>query len=351
MAGVRAGVDAQPPGVERPMESEPNSKSPEPEQEVGEEEETSVTEEARDKLQKMVPWMVSFLFHTGFIILLIFMVWVEAVEQEEKRIIPTAQLAQDPGGRLADSQQSDLAKTQNLHKVESQSVAAEPSPQNLQLSTSKSQLRLIGVSGGGGGGKLAPFGTTSGSGDQLGASFYGKGGNATQIIYIVDASGSLIEAFPFVIDELKRSIQELSPKQQFTIFFFQRGKAIEVPVPHRGWKRATKRNTKLVSQWISHNAGNIIPRGSTNPIPALKKALQYEPELVFLLSDNITGAGKYEINRSRLLGMLKKLTRGDNVKINTIQFLYPDPLHTLKTIARKFGGTFKFIRRSDLGLE
>jgi hypothetical protein len=98
-------------------------------------------------------------------------------------------------------------------------------------------------------------------------------------------------------------------------------------------------------------AGNIIPRGSTDPVAAIKLAMRYKPELVFILSDNITGKGRYEVDRSELLKLLEESNKDKKIKINTIQFLYPDPLKTLETISKEHGGIHKFITESDLGLK
>ena len=149
-------------------------------------------------------------------------------------------------------------------------VATEESLQQLDQ-TSENKLELVGVSGGGGGGQVASFGTTSGSGSGISAKFYGSGGNARKIIYVIDASGSLIDTLPFVINELKRSISQLSSKQEFTVIFFQSGTAIEVPP--RGWKTATSEVKQKVADWITLENGNIIPQGSTNPIQADRKSV------------------------------------------------------------------------------
>jgi hypothetical protein len=206
----------------------------------------------------------------------------------------------------------------------------------------------VGLSAGGGG-KMAPFGTTTGAGAGIQAKFFGSGGNAHKIIYIVDASGSLIDTLPFVIKELKRSISELSDKQQFTVIFFQAGR--EVEVPPRGWKYATPENKTKVANWITLEQGNIIPRGSTDPVAAIKLAMRYKPELVFILSDNITGKGRYEVDRSDLMALLEQSNKDKKIKINTIQFLYPDPLKTLETISKAHGGVYKFVTEADLGLK
>ena len=298
-------------------------------------------------LVAVLPWLISLLLHLSVGLPTGFVVWSYiAAEEETEAIIPVAALGDNPGGQLEQSDSLEMRQTQSQRRVQTESVSTDDALSQLNQ-TNESELELVGLSAGGGG-KLAPFGTTTGAGQGVAAKFYGAGGNATRIIYVVDASGSLIDTLPFVIRELKRSIGELSPKQKFTVIFFQGGTAIEAPP--RGWKQATDDMREHVADWITLSAGNVIPRGSTNPLPALRLAMRYQPQLLFILSDNITGRGRYEVDRDRLLNMLQQANPRGQIKINTIQFLYPDPLNTLEKIAEQHGGIYKFIQESDLGL-
>ena len=109
-------------------------------------------------------------------------------------------------------------------------------------------------------------------------------------------------------------------------------------------------------RWIDIDSGNIVPAGQSNPVTALRLALKYKPQLIFLLSDNITGQGQYELNQRRLLEEIKKANQG-NTKINTIQFLYPDHLAkigfkpTMQQISDSTGGIYKFIDGRELGIQ
>lgn len=327
---------------------QPPAEGENPEDEEDEEEE-GVAGEVNDVLREMLPWMTSLLFHLGLIVLALFLVWSYLqVTEEDVPIIPIARLSDNPGGQLTQSESLDLQATQQVRDVQAEDVSTSESMNNLSSNT-ENNLSLVGLSGGGGGGKMAPFGTTTGTSTGISAGFYGTGGNARKIIYIVDASGSLIDTLPFVIKELKRSISELSDKQEFSIIFFQAGEPREVPP--RGWKTASSEMKKRCADYISLESGNIIPRGITDPIATLQLAMRYRPELVFLLSDNITGRGKYEVDRGALMAMLDKLNKDRKIKLNTIQFLHPDPLNTLRDLAKEHGGVYKFITEADLGLK
>ncbi len=292
-------------------------------------------------------WLISILLHLGLILVTVFAVW-SYVTKKEEQTIPTAELAENPGAKLSTGQDVQAKSAEQQQEVESREVAKEQAKPSSSLAQSK-QVKLVGTSGGGGG-QLAPSGTTTG--EPAKPKLFGAGGgNAKDIVYVIDASGSLIEVFPLVIDELKRSIQELSPKagQKFTVIFFQQNEVIEVPP--KGLKRATEQNKRDVADWISLSNHNVVPKGATNPIPALEQALKYRPDVVFVLSDNITGRGRYEIDQDRLLSKLKELNSRAGAAINTIQFLHRDPLGTLESIAETHGGDYKFIPAAKLGLD
>ena len=105
------------------------------------------------------------------------------------------------------------------------------------------------------------------------------------------------------------------------------------------------------------------PGGRSDPSVALRKAFHLDPEVVYLVSTDITGAGAYEIDRQELFDLLDELNpAGSNGRrravVRCIQLLRQDSLGTLREIARRHGaGTddtdngFAFIDRKALGLE
>ena len=108
--------------------------------------------------------------------------------------------------------------------------------------------------------------------------------------------------------------------------------------------------------WV---VGHVMPAGRSNPLAALEKGLRLRPDVIFLLSENITGSGEFEIDQADLLSLLDRLnpvhrrTNRRRTRINCVQVLDPDPLDTLGKIARRHGGPdgYRFLSRSELGLE
>lgn len=179
--------------------------------------------------------------------------------------------------------------------------------------------------------------------------------NARRIVYVIDASGSMIRSLQIIVKELARSIDALSPQQQVGIVFFQGSDALIVP-PVGELTPATGAAKLSMLQWIDRN---VFPRGNSNPLAALEYALQSKPDVIFLLSENITGAGQYEIDQRDLLTMLEQMnpviddaTGRRQTQINCIQFIADDPLDTLKRVAELHGGPrgYKFLDSEELGL-
>ena len=103
----------------------------------------------------------------------------------------------------------------------------------------------------------------------------------------------------------------------------------------------------------------MIPAGRSNPLSAMEAAMRLKPEIIFLLSADITGAGEYEISERQLLESLDGINPPDPetgrraVRIQCVQFLDPDPAGTLQRIATEHGGAdgYRYLGRSELGLD
>jgi len=322
---------------------------PDREEEIVEEKER-LGDEVNAVLLSLLPWGISLLFHIGLVLLAIFVVWstINRLGPDEEIIIPIARLSATPGAPL--TMKTTKKKIKTKQRVMAKSVRQTPTKISSKVDA---KIPLTGASGGAPG-KASPFGTTVRTDSGARATMYGSGGNARRIAYIIDASGSLLDSMPFVINEIKRSISKLSNRQSFTVIFFQGENVIEIPP--KGLKKANSENKQRIIDWIDLDSGNIVPKGRSTPVKAIKVALRYKPQLVFLLSDNITGQGQYEMNQERLLAEIKKANTA-HTKINTIQFLYPDPLAkvglkpTMELISESTGGIYKFVDGRELGIQ
>jgi hypothetical protein len=336
------------PAVPRPQPMAPPAAQAEM---LEEEQGPTVGDEVNTMLILLLPWAISVLLHLGLVLMAFFVVWSYQKGLDEETVIPKSEIVEiEPDQVLTDTPDVEIdVNAKPIDKVETQEPLKKTDPLGAMNTDTNVNLALIGVAGP----NALPFGAKIGS-DFFGVGTGGGGGSARTICYVVDASGSLLDTLPFVINELKQSIRKLDGRsQKFTIIFFQRDMAIEVPVPHKGLKIATAENVKRAADWITLTSNNIVPRGSSNPVEAIKLALGYKPDLIYILSDNITGKGRYAVDQADLLELIedtKKTKSAGRTKINTIQFLYPDPLGTLKMIAEQNGGVYKFVDESVVGL-
>jgi hypothetical protein len=314
--------------------------------------------EAFDALTDVMPWAVSILLHLGLILIALFVAYVTVQDTppEDEIIIPDVNFSPNPGTPIT---QTTTQSTQSSSSSSSASMS-----QAVRDAAAQGALSFAGGPSGGSNGAGLGMGMSgtgnsvlaAGTGNDAAMStkLFGVGGNARRVVYLIDASGSLLDTLPFVITELKNSIARLKIQQEFTVIFFQGTEAIEVPIPRTGLKKADEQTKQRVIAWL--DAGHVIPQGLSNPVVALELALRYNPQLIILLSDNITGQGEYEVDQRRLLADIEKNNRG-KTKISTIQFLYPDSLvaanmePTLKLIADQTGGTYKYLDAQELEIE
>jgi len=323
----------------------------------------SVGDEVNAVVVGVMPWVISLTLHAAVVILAVFIVWSTVTQEDpEQVIVPTTEFSAAPPTPV---------KTTNARKLESSRASSgalsrrplpgRTAPLITEVGTDDGPLVFNGESPGTRGPRVGPTRAPT----DTSVSILGIHGNATRLAYLIDASGSMIETMPFVILELKRSIGKLSAKQSFTIIFFREDGALEVPVPNVGLKRATAANKAKAIRWIDAASGNVVPRGKSNPIKALQLALNYEPQLLVVLSDDITGDGRYEVDQRNLLADIREHNTG-NTKISTIQFLYEDKLasaigldgkplgpeaRTLYKVSDMTGGQHKFMDAYELGIK
>lgn len=179
------------------------------------------------------------------------------------------------------------------------------------------------------------------------------GEKAQRICYVLDASGSMRLRMNLVINELMRSVDRLTEEQRFTVILFQRDEALVPPFAGRNLLAPTRKNKDELARWL----GSVTARGSSSPLRALELAASLRPDTVFILSNNITGSGRFEISQAELIRHLENIdplnpaTGQRNFYIATVQFLDPDPLDTLRVVAQRFGNgknSYNFISRGEV---
>ena len=170
----------------------------------------TVGEEVNETVQDMLPWGISFLFHMALVLLALFVVWSATLvmPDEETPVVPKLALTSNTPS-LLDVPQID-SPTVTPTAAPPKRPESDPrtpnldEPQDIPADFGKglipnSPRSPIDGQGTTGNASNTIFGPPSGP----------PGGDANRIVFLVDASGSLIADLPFVVKELKRSIDGL----------------------------------------------------------------------------------------------------------------------------------------------
>jgi hypothetical protein len=328
----------------------------------------------------ILPWITSVTIHLGLIILVL--ATYKAAGQifkvvQEQIIIPDASLAADPGsipnpglgddsnrnaGQELDSTVTEsngfsqiksnltetLIKTPTGSAADEEGAIFDPHGNNKGLaggaSLTDQSSGALAQFGNPGGGQIGPHGKV-----------FGHGGNAMRIVYICDASGSMMSKMDLLKLELDKSVEQLQPVQAFDVIFFQDslGNPNSQIDLSPDLMMATAGNKKKLYTFLQ----DIVGQSSTHVIPALTTAfnLPTRPELIYLLTD-----GAFEDEGSAaVIDAINSLNAQKKVKVNTILFVFvakdidPDELKeasaAMKRIATDNGGVYNQVSVSDLG--
>ncbi len=181
--------------------------------------------------------------------------------------------------------------------------------------------------GSGTGGGSAPFGVPGGGGGMLPKSkFFGMGGNANKVVYLCDASGSMLSVFGALKQNLKTSINALAAGdgQEFNVIFFSDDNCF--PLFKDGMHMATDDNKKLAMDFVD----NAVSTGGTQPLPAIKFALAQKPELLYVLTDGFDQISNFD----DVTNAFKAGNPDGKIHVNCI-FLESDPDPKLEECLKK----------------
>lgn len=166
--------------------------------------------------------------------------------------------------------------------------------------------------------------------------------SSRRIAFLVDASGSMVDSMnQGVLTWLEGALEDLSDEDEFTVIFFRSGEVFEAPPV--GIKTAKDSVRREVIAWMSPESGNILPRGKSDPVDALRMAREYGATELYILSDDKfgdRGADVASIDVRDVAGFWV----GQDVTFNTVQFYYEKADdRRLQAIARRFGGEYEFV--------
>jgi len=199
-----------------------------------------------------------------------------------------------------------------------------------------------GAGTGTGEGPLAPFGAPGGGGLGPQAKLMGVGSPARTVVFVCDASGSMMNKMETLRQELDKGVSNLKASQQFNVIFFQDEKfaaAFDGLVP------ATAANKRKSREFLS----DVETKSTSDPIPGLEAAFRSKPQLMFILTD-----GEFQ-NEEEVLQKIKALNGDGKTTINTIAFVSDADGDTaqsfidfLSGIAKDSNGKFQLVKEESL---
>ena len=176
--------------------------------------------------------------------------------------------------------------------------------------------------------------------------------SARRVVFLLDASGSMIGAYPSAVDELIASLARMSEEQFAGVVAFRSGNAIAAPPGAlvRMGPTFGQHGREQLRRWL---LDEVAPAGSSDPRTALRAAIALKPDSIVLVSAGLLGAGDLPTDRDVLLADLDSLnpkdprTRRRSIQFACVHLMDPEPLGALSAIARDHGapGAYRFIPR------
>lgn len=173
-----------------------------------------------------------------------------------------------------------------------------------------------------------------------------------RMVFLLDASGSMIGAYPAAVDAVLEAIGRLSDEQQFAVIPFQAGDAFlpDGDPLRRAGATLGQRGREQLKAWL---IDKIIPSGGSNPTRAVRAALALKPDTVVIVSAGLLGAGDTTRDRDVLLAELDALNPRDArsgrrpVMFACIHLMQQEPLGAMELVAREHGmaGSYRFLPR------
>lgn len=218
--------------------------------------------------------------------------------------------------------------------------AAAPSSTASRLRQSSTPRVAQAQAPGGSGG-----GDSYGTGDgQASVRVFGVEGKGSRFVYVFDRSSSM-EGAPLTTakQQLIQSLAALQSIHQFHIIFFnQQLRHFDLSGGGRRVAFATDRNKNLAARFV----GGITADGGTDRLPALRAAVQMNPDVIFFLTDADDPMPRAE------LAEIAELNERAGVVISTIEFGRGPATQSknfLTELARITGGQYGYVDTTKLG--
>ena len=163
--------------------------------------------------------------------------------------------------------------------------------------------------------------------------FFGVQDDAGSYVYVVDVSTSMKERgrYDKARKEVLNSVKALTARQKFCVIFYSSYAFHMLGKRNPTMVEPTTANLRKLEQWMK----DFPVGGATQPLDALLKAIQLNPEVIFFLTD-----GEFQ---GTVASSVKTANRKP-IRINTIGFQTTKGEYLMKKIASESGGVYKYVK-------
>lgn len=164
-----------------------------------------------------------------------------------------------------------------------------------------------------------------------------------RIVFLVDASGSLVDSLPQMIVWLNQALRTIETDERFAIYFFKADQPIAIK-PAGMLAPSRELLGQLAKDWLNPEAVPVFPSGRSNPEKSIAQALSHNPTDLYLLSDDAFALSAGSTTAEQALARVRKSLGDSGVRVHGVQFFYRGDDSVLETLANETDGTFEFVR-------
>jgi hypothetical protein len=198
------------------------------------------------------------------------------------------------------------------------------------------------AAGDGSGTSTATDSPTQSSAGQAEAKFFGVPGTGQAVVYVCDASGSMLGTNDVIISQLQRALLAMHSSQVFNVIFFS-GRSAPLAFDARQMVPADANNKLAACAFAKRYSCG----GNSKGLPAIRSALQRNPDLMYLVTD-----GDFD-DSAAIVSTIRSMNHDGFTKINVILIsgaaqADASSYKVLKQIAEENGGTCRIVNPNSL---
>ena len=176
------------------------------------------------------------------------------------------------------------------------------------------------------------------------------------LVFVIDASGTMIPWFHAILDELERTLEGMRDGDRFAVILFRGSDSITVP-PGRLRPAARAQRTAAL-RWLRDFGNWGGPARGSDPVAALEDAFSLAPSTIVLFSSGMDASSSFRLDPTEVLAKIAtastaaEATDGTAPVIRCVQLLpgdatTADPLLTAIAAAHG-GGTVHLVTPEEL---